>query len=546
MKMDGKILFFNETDGVGIIITSQRKKVEFDIADWDDYDVMPTTGLEVVFEIIDVQACNIVAKENEASFQGDTDAQEVIEKQEIIEEENEVPQKIDDIAYVEEDETDKEEDTQTIEQEQNRAKHFEQDKNIDILEDNEELLEKERPESITNTLTLSKAITNYFNIIQANIKSRKAYKKVDGRLDYRVVRRFIWTTYNNLADIDIEIVTPKIKYLKDDLIKMSSVYDDFIRKTKYPKLAYAEVFLSVQAEYMNIKLGAQKIIEKLNRLRIDEKKIGGIKKVKKQELEENIHSEHFTILEEEMKSLNGAYVDVVHMMAELDERYKSDLQLLDEFEKEYREDFYKLFAIEEKKYKYDLVDILNAQAYIFDLQLWHRAKQSKGVKAYFKKSSISGELNTKTYLKYYLNTQDSQKASQETKKLFELYDYLISIHKDYILIMVASAQDAMDYESAIKSIDKEYHVKSFVDEIQAIKWAMKNSIKLLVVEEQLSRVRVEKFLTLYTKNVLSTPKIVLIGEKPKSTVSAISKLLSTGTSSRIIAQNVKSVMDELI
>jgi len=520
MKMNGKTLFFNESDGQGIIITSQRQKMNFDVADWDDYDLMPTTGLEVVFEIVDGDVCHIIAKENEAKYQEDALIHEVIE-----------------------------DDNDELEEVQITSIPFEEKQGVYILDDEsheaEELLEKERPESITNTLTLSTAIRNYFNIIQANIKSRYAYKKVDGRLDYIIVRRFIWTAYNNLTEIDIEIATPKIKVLKDDLQKMSIVYDDFMRKTKYPKLAYAEVFLSAQAEYTNIKLGTEKIIEKLNRLRIDEKKLGGIREVKKRALEESINSTHFRVLEDEMKSLNGTYVDVVHMMAELDERYKADLQLLEEFEKEYREDFYKLFAIEEKKYKYDLVDILNAQAYIFDIQLWHKAKRSKGVKAHFKKSSISGELNTKTYLKYYLNTQDTQKASGDTKKLFELYDYLASVHKDYILIVVASAQDAMDYESSIKAIGKEYDVKAFVDEIQAIKWAMKNSVKLLLLEEQLSKVGVEKFLSLYNKNVLSTPKIILIGEKPKSTFVSISHLVSIGSSSRVIAQNVKSLMDEL-
>lgn len=550
MKMDGKALFFNENEGKGIIITSQRKKISFDVQNWDDYDVMPKIGLEVVFEVIDEQACHIVAKENASNYQEETSTIEVVQKKEaenekVEKEEDKEPHIADDLPQLENQIVVKEEVIKKIEKLESITEHFEEEKNIAILEDDEELLEKERPESITNTLSLSKAITNYFNIIRANIQSRNAYKKVDGRLDYIIVRRFIWTTYNNLTDIDIEIATPKIRALKEDLIKMSSVYDDFVRKTKYPKLAYAEVFLSTQAEYMNIKLCTEKIIERLNRLRMDEKKIGGIREVKKQEFDENIHSTHFTVLEREMKSLNGAYVDVVHMMAELDERYKADLKLLDEFEKEYREDFYKLFAIEEKKYKYDLIDILSAQAYIFDIQLWNSAKRSKGVKVHFKKSSIAGELNTKTYLKYYLSTQDEQKASGDTKKLFELYDYLTLIHKDYILIVAASAQDAMEYEASIKSVDKEYDIKAFVDEIQAIKWAMKNSVKLLVIEEQLSKIRVEKFLSLYSKNILSTPKIVLIGEKPTSTLSSISKLVSTGTSSRVIAQNVKSVMDEL-
>ena len=266
-------------------------------------------------------------------------------------------------------------------------------------------------------------------------------------------------------------------------------------------------------------------------------------KLKKKELEESIQTEQFTVLEGELKSLNGTYVDVVHMMAELDERYKSDMKLLYDFEQEYKDDFYKLFAVEAKKHESDLIEILNAQAFIFDIQLWHQAKSSKSVKVHFKKSSISGELNTRTYLKYYLSTQDEIKASEETKKLFKLYAYLSSIHKDYVLIVMASSEDALDYETAIKSIEKTYDVKSFIDELNAIKWAMKNSVKVLVLEEELIKVRAERFLEIYSKNVLSNPKVVLIGNRPKESKISIGKLVAKGASSRVVAQAVRDVVE---
>jgi ribosomal protein S8 len=325
---------------------------------------------------------------------------------------------------------------------------------------------------------------------------------------------------------------------------MGHIYDDFMRKTKYPHLAYQEVFLSSQAEYMKIKVGAQLIVDSLGRLKIDEALIGGTSEVKKNELKENIQTEQFFALEGELKSLNGAYVDVVHMMAELDERYKADMKLLNEFEDEHRKDFYKLFAVEADKHKYDLVDILKAQAYIFDMQLWNKAKRSKSVKTHFKKSSIVGELNAKTYLKHYLSTQDSNKSSTDTKKLFELYEYPVTVQKDYILVVSATSQDAMDHETAIKDLDKSYAVESFIDEIAAIKWAMKNSVKVLALEELLSKVGGEKFLRIYAKNVLSNPKIMFISEKSKFNEVAISKLVSPGASSKVLAQNVKSIIDE--
>jgi len=518
MIREGKTLFFNESDGKGIIITQKKEKIDFSVSEWEDYDLMPETGLEVVFDLQEHTAYRIVAKENYV----EDDTHSVVT--EVLQEEQE--------AFEDE-----------VIQENHEA--FEDEVLIDVLEDDEcEVLKEERPTSITNTLNLSTAISNYFNMIKENIDKRKAYKHVDGRLEYLLVRRFLWTTYNNLTEIDIQIITPKIRTLGEDLTRMSNVYDDFRRKTKYPQLAYEEVFLTTQAEYLKIREGAEKTIEKLERLKTDEKTIGGIREVKKKALEENIQTEQFTLLEDELKSLNGSYVDVVHMMAELDERYKSDMKLLQDFEQEYRDDFYKLFSVEAKKHEFNLVDILNAQAYIFDMQLWHKAKSSKSVKAHFKKSSISGELNTRTYLKYYLSTQDETKATQETKKLFKLYEYLSAIHKEYILIVMASSQDVLDYEEGIKSIDKTYNTKIFIDERDAIKWAMKNSVKVLVLEEKLVKVGAERFLEIYAKNVLSKPKVVLMGDKPKNSKISISKLISRGASSRVVAQAVRDCVEK--
>lgn len=538
MKMQGKILFFNEHEGTGLIITSTREKIKFDVQDWSDFDSMPTTGLEVLFNYKDNHAFDILSQEN-------VDTQDALPEEEVVTPSQEVVEKsvsMDDEYDSDEDESAEDEEFREENELSEEHEHFEEEESISEIDEVEELLEEKRPESITNTLNLSTAISNYFNTIKQNIDKRMYYKKVDGRLDYLLIRRFLWTTYNNLTDIDIQIITPKIQTLNEDLRIMSRVYDDFMRKTKYPKLAYEEVFLSCQAEYLKIKDGAEKIVEKLNRLRIDENKIGGIREVRKKELEDTIQTEQFTLLEGELKSLNGAYVDVVHMMAELEERYKADLKLLHDFEQEYKYEFTELFLAEAKKHKFDLVDIINAQAFLFDMQLWHQAKKSKPVKQHFKKSSISGDLNTKTYLKYYLNTQDVTKSSGETQKLFDLYDYLVAVHKEYILIVVSDAQDAMEYEQSIKYVDQNYDVKSFVDEISAIRWAMKNSVKVLVVEEQLAKVRVEKFLDIYTRNVLSTPKIVLIGDKPKINTISISKLVAVGASARVIAQGVQSVL----
>ncbi|MDH4943671.1 hypothetical protein [Sulfurimonas sp. C5] len=612
MKKLGKILFFNATEATGIIITAQKEKLQFNVMEWNDFDVMPTLGLEVFFELSDGTVKNIIVKQEgeeleEESSEANSEAEEQSTKSQEESQENtiiksdennsEQIEEIDNnqdsdtpvqqtvdvevkaqeepisqndeddyktdvnenrdepeqettnkkvesqektISHNNENESDHEKETDEN-QETDEPEHFQDDPEIECIEDLEEEYGP-REESVTLTLNLKIAVQNYFNIIEDHINSREKYKKVNGKLDYLIIKRFLWTMFNNLSEIDIHIITPQIRSLSEDLKIMGKVHEDFMRKTKYPSLAYEEVFLACQDEYMKIKRGAQDMMERLARLQNNEKHVGSILKVKKEELSDNINTEEFDLLQNELKSLNGAYVDTVHMMAELDERYKHDMELLKTFEDEYRGDFYEIFNEAAQKHKTSILEILNAQAFFLDSQLWDIAKNSKAIKSHFQQSSIDGELNTKTYLKYYLDLLDNTKANDDTKKLFELYDYLASLHKEHIMVLTSSAQDAMDHESALKKLGSSYEIKAFINEKSALKWALKHSVKVLVVEDQLTRMRVETFLKYYQKYILVNPKIILLGEKPLNCPYPISKLLSKGVSSRVITQNVKDLL----
>jgi len=552
MKMDGKVLFYNESDGRGIIITPQKEKIEFSVQEWNDFDIMPCTGLLVTFYFEAGTATDITSKSSEPTTDPSfpdispnakapsTDDNESSEKNL----QSDLPTKKLDTPPKPPSASEKElvSDTSESSGECDDAYVIAQE-SMNLFDGLEESV-PEREESITVTLNLPIAVAHYFNIIENHIKQRVGYKKVSGRLDYLLARRFVWTTYHNLSEIDLSIITPKIKILASDLKVMSRVYDDFSSKTRHQNLAFEEVFLSCQAEYTKIKEGAEKIIKKLNLLRTNEKVINDILVVTKEDLNKNIKSVEFDAMQKELKSLSGTYVDVVHMIAELDERYKHDLKLLNDFEHEYREEFYKIFSLEAKKYQKNILEILNAQAYILDEQLWQKAKESPSIIAYFKKSSVVGEFNTKTYLKYYLNSLDSTKAGTDNKALFVLYEYLVSLEKNYILVVANSAQDAMDYESYIKHADKKCNVKSFIDEKAAIKWAMKNSVKVLIVEDKLQSTKVEIFWSVYHNHVFEKPKIILIGNQPleRSSAYCITKFLMKNTSSRVIADTIKLLL----
>ena len=499
MKIAAKILSFDPSDGKGILITSQKEKLVFDSGVWDDVDVMPSLGLEVecFYEAGEIQKI-VVSKNSDFTC-------EQINFQ------------------------------TTLAENQTQLSDFD----IDIIAD-EEIPPRE--ESISISMNLPKAVNNYFNLIRQNIDKREAYRRVDGRLNYLMVRRFLWTAFNNVSELDEFIITPKVKALSQDLKAMTRIYDDFMRKIKHPPLAYEEVFLSCQSEYLKIRDAAQMTIDKLNTLKNNEKCIGEVLKIRKDELSANIKSDEFDALQDDFKSLNGAYVDIVHMMAELDERYKHDMKLLVDFEKEYREDFYKIFQTTALEYKREIIEILSAQAYVLDTELWQRAKSSKAIQTHFEKAGIKGSLNTKTYLKYYLDSLDNTKMTEDARKLFELYEYLSTLYKECILVVVSSANDAIEYEQSLKYAYKEYEVKAFIDENAALKWAMKHSVKVLVLQDRLAKTHTELFLQSYKRNVLLAPKIIIIGNSVKSSEYSIAKLLGANVSARLLSQNVKELL----
>jgi len=367
---------------------------------------------------------------------------------------------------------------------------------------------------------------------------------VDGRLDYNLCSRFLWTTYNNLMDIDRHIITFRIKSISDDLKLMGKLKEDFHKKTTYPLTAFEDIFLSSQTEYRAVKNVTQQTIEKLNFLHNKEHAIDIQKKICQQNIDKCTDKEKLKKLNHELRLLNGTYVDIVHMMAKLKEIHKINAQRLLEFENTYKEDFFKVFKAQTKKYQSSMLNILNAQAYLLDFLLWKEAKTSNAILKHFQSLDIDMELNTKTYLKYYLGTLDEGKSSKLAKELFSLYKHLEEMQKEYILIIVSSPQDAMEYELSIKQTNKNYAVKSFINELQCIKWAYTNTVKAIVIEDVLQTTNAKRFLEHYHKHIFSKPKIILIGNaySENSKEYVIHKTLAPNISSRALSQELSTIL----
>jgi len=528
--MNGKILFYSEQNGNGIIITQEKEKIKFDIQEWDDYEIMPSIGLSVSFN-----------KEN-GVVQKIHVSKETVDTVPKIKEQKETPKQ-----------TQAEIKTQKIKKEETQKSSPPKCKNKDLKKIGDELNallnnSSDNINSLNAKISLSMDIADtmrqYFEGIKKELHKRQGYKKVNGRLDYSLAKRFLWTTFNNLTDIDDKIVTLRISSISEDLKFMSQLKDNFDRKIQYPLTAFEDIFLSSQVEYTLVNQMTIEITERLNLLNTKEEKLNFEKKKKIKEIEQETDKEQKQLLTKELKTLNGTYVDIIHMMAKLQEIHKKNTKRLREFEATYKESFYKKFQAEAKKYQKTITEILNAQAYLLDFVLWKEAKTSKAILDYFHELSIDIELNTKTYLKYYLSTLDEGKANVETKELFKFYDYLVQNQKNYILILTSDVQDALDYTQFIQNSNQNLCVKSFISELESIKWAMLNTIKIIVIEDTLISTTAQQYLDYYHTHIFSKPKIILIGDTKtvQSTQYNISNVLPKHVQPKALIDTLHSLL----
>ncbi len=491
MQQNGKILFYNTGDGTGIIMTAQKEKYAFDIAEWDDYEALPEAGMQVQFEAEGDRASSITMFEAEMPAMPQSMTPE--------------PAKA---AYSPDDPV---------------------------------------PMIVRLNVKIADAIADYFDMIERNIQERTQYKTATGKLDFLRIRRFLFTTYNNLTELDVHFITPELKVMRDDLLQMSQVYDDYKAKATYPEIAFDKVFLSRQADYVHLREDAEYCMNELKRLHGAEQMLSELVEEKEEVINRTLrNSLQYQRLGEEFKELKKNYVDTVHEIASLDVRYKHAMRLMKEFEKEHQQTFFEQFTEASRKYRSQIIYILDAQAFMFDDLLWRQAKKSKVIKRFFEEAHIQGDYCAKTYLKYYLNTLDPEIISAEQQELFELYEYLESLERDTIMILVHDIDDALRLKYLLARLDPSISIEAFIDERKALVWAQDKLPSIVIIEDQLPNFPFKRFLNAYKKKVSLQPEILLLSNLDAShfNIAGLVQVIRKGYSDKEMTAAVTALLDK--
>ncbi len=463
MQFEAKILFYNESEGKGIIITKEREKYNFYVEDWNDFDIFPKVGLSVTCKLEENRISSIAPVKTDSQISTKQEIESVIDSANSL-----------------------------------------------------SLWEKNRTKIDTIHLSVSVrvCVEQYFKQIEADIDRRTGYKSAKKRLNFLKMRRFLYTMYNNLIELDMHFITPQIKVMRDDLLQMSQVYDDYKSKATYPDIAFEKVFLARQDEYIFIRDAAEVTFAKLGALRESERKLLELIKEKEEILERTLRmSTQFERLDEEHKELKGEYVDTVHMMASLDEEYHRDLELMLVFEQEYKEEFFELFQKASKKYREQILNILDAQAFLFDEQLWIQAQRSKVIQKFFEESHIQGEYCSKTFLKYYLNSLDKEMLSQEQRELFEVYEYLDALNTSTIVAVLNDIDKVFHFKALFSKLSLSIESQVFIDTKKAFLWIQKHHVNIIIVDKTLDKLSGEKFIQQFKQKIGSRAKTVILDQK---------------------------------
>jgi len=383
--MLGTIIFYNLDDGSGLILSEEKDKYKFDITMWDDSDNLPSIGLKI-----------------EATL------------------ENENIKSI--IKYV------KKEKNSNIDTSIHEVKDIILDSNGDCEILNAKLdpdlySAKTVPENFIDT-----TMKNFFLPLQETVDKYKNYElnSKEESLDYFMIKRFLFTAYNNLLELDSSLANGSLTEVYKNIQNINSIHDVYKKSYMYPKIAFSTIFLRY-TRYKEAKKRLKKNISDMQNIEISLSAMEFEIKQKVSELDAmEKEDDNLIAIREDIKHLKSLYVDAIDKMGSLREENEILLPITDEYFELFFEKFSEQFISSYEKNMQNLISILNSMAFLFDRLMWDKASHSKVIKKHFEESNIPYPYSSLTFLRYYLKTLNKSKLSEENKKLFELLKYLES------------------------------------------------------------------------------------------------------------------------
>jgi hypothetical protein len=403
---------------------------------------------------------------------------------------------------------------------------------------------------IVISISTESVINDYFATFDEVLQKFSQYETVSRSINFLKLRRFLFTTYNTLVELDLDLKKTEISTVLKNLNALSSIYDSFKLTSMYSKRAFHDLFLSRHDDFVN----AQEKFES-NKLSITKHSSNifiaesAIEKLHNIESTTPITSANYMIIQQRIKKARSIASDEIHRKRELEEENQKLFQFTDMIINENEEGFTQKYIPKAKIYDQKITDLLNKIAYSFDASLWQQARNSKPIKDYFSESTIKGKLSSLTYLKYYLQSLNNDNLSEDQRELIELVPYLETLHHRSVLYFSAEVENALRLKSVMNTIDKHIEIETTLHYDKVIESVMKKIPDFIFIDSQLPDLKL-LIKTLRVSGVIHNTNIVLVVENANANyLEQVKKihiryLLPTNNSNHIFAQLLTRILDE--
>ena len=350
----------------------------------------------------------------------------------------------------------------------------------------DQLLLKEISE-IAVDKTVTECVDEFLQPYIQKLEDYVYYSRAEKKVKYLLMKRFLFTAFNNLVEMDLEMSSKQVMDAKKKLTYVQNYYENLSFQINKPvDINYEAIFLAKQTSFMAV-LREQQTKRKTSELYKQRAKQAETKmaEIKDKALKFPPSSQNHAALMSEYRKLNGSYTDYIHNMALLRDEANALSEFINNFKNEYKLKFAKVFTTLGEKLLNTIIDILDGLAYEFDNTLWEEARRSKVVKSFFENAQIQGGFSSKTYLKYYLKniSKDSKnKAHQELRKLLE---YLENVSSKKIFILGNDADRIAEDRYMLEGIDRNFSVFGAVDVEKFLAEYKRREFDLLVIDYNL-------------------------------------------------------------
>ncbi len=322
---------------------------------------------------------------------------------------------------------------------------------IAFADNREDRQQAKNPQS---SLGVSEAIDSYFNLIASEANGSDDMRPGERRLNYTLMRDFLYTAYNQFRALDSNLENDKLKEARWQLEKGAKLQLAFTRKTSGSiEAIYEDIFLLKQVPYLQLRDEFETLRTRLDQLRGNLGTLTSQLESAKEELKLAKDPDTKEEKRKLLKQLNARHVDTVHAISESKERLDVISKEMQTIWESHIEEFKEVFRKKSSDLKHELSDLLGLLAYRFDRALWQRAKHSEAIRNFFSEANIKGVLSSKTFLKYYVANVDVKMAGEKLKKLIKYLDEYTRTHKIPIALIGSDHYEIPRLRTLIEQVD---------------------------------------------------------------------------------------------